>query len=319
VDYDLSPSQARAVQAAERVIDEAGGTSRAFAVSAVAGYDGDLDRALSDAGVLDGADLLVRVLVAERLAELGMATTYGTREVIDPGGVLPPGGLAVAARGRRGAVRYAAAADHVAIIDGDDIVVLGEDRRGVTEVPSGFGYPYGRIAPGERAGTRVPDAPGAWRSRLTLATAAEIAGNAAAAIARTAAHMQARRQFGEPLSKFQALRHRLSEAAASAEATRWLVREAAFTGAPRDIDLAAFYAAQTAAQLVPELVQMCGARSFTLEFGLHVFTMRLDGLRLELGAPDRLAARTLALPNGSGDGALCFNGAPIVYSHNIVN
>jgi hypothetical protein len=294
VDYGFSPSQQRAAAAADSVVDATGGIKRAFAVSVVAGYDRDLDRALADAGILDGADLLERVLVAERLAELGVATTYGVRGVVDVDGVLPPGGLAVAVRGRHGPVRYAAVADHVTVIDGDELIILSDDNKAVTKVPSGFGYPYARIAAQETEGTRLTGAGEAWRSRLTLVTAAEIAGNAAAAIARTAAHMRVREQFGQTLSRFQALRHRLAEAAVSAEATRWMVREAAFTAAPRDIELAAFYAAQTAAQLVPELVQMCGARSFTLEFGLHVFTMRLDGLRLELGGRDRLAAQALA-------------------------
>jgi Acyl-CoA dehydrogenase, C-terminal domain len=294
VDYDFSASQQRVIDAVDRVIDAAGGIERAFAVSVAAGYDRELDRALGDAGVLDGADLLERVLVAERLAELGVATTYGMRGVADVDGLLPRGGLAVAVRGRQGPVRYAAVADHVALIDGDDLIAVDDGTKSVTKVRSGFGYPYARIAAEELDGARVTGVGEAWRSRLTLVTAAEIAGNAAAAIARTAAHMRVREQFGRTLSTFQALRHRLAEAAVSAEATRWMVRETAYTADPRDIDLAASHAAQTAAQLVPELVQMCGARSFTLEFGLHVFTMRLDGLRLELGGPDRLAAQVLA-------------------------
>ena len=294
MDYGFSASQQRVIDIADRVVDAAGGIERAFEVSAVAGYDPGLDRALAGAGVLDGADLLERVLVAERLAELGVATTYGVRGVTDLDGLLPPGGLAVAVRGRRGPVRYAAVADHVVLIDGDGLIAAGDGTKSVTKVRSGFGYPYAWVAAGELDGTRLAGMGEAWRSRLTLVTAAEIAGNAVAAIARTSAHMRVREQFGRTLSTFQALRHRLAEAAVSAEATRWMVREAAFTAAPRDIDLAASYAAQTAAQLVPELVQMCGARSFTLEFGLHVFTMRLDGLRLELGGPDRLAAQVLA-------------------------
>ena len=294
MDYDFSVPQQRFIAAADHVVDAVGGVERAFAVSAVAGYDRDLDRGLAEAGALDGADLLERVLVAERLAELGVATTYGLRGVVDIDDLLPPGGLAVAVRGRQGPVRYAAVADHVVLIDGDDVIAVDDGTKSVTKVRSGFGYPYARIAAEGLDGARLKGLGEAWRSRLTLVTAAEIAGNAAAAIARTAAHMRVREQFGRTLSTFQALRHRLAEAAVSAEATRWMVREAAFTADPRDIDLAASYAAQTAAQLVPELVQMCGARSFTLEFGLHVFTMRLDGLRLELGGPDRLAARVLA-------------------------
>jgi hypothetical protein len=294
VDYDFSASQQRVVATVDRVIDASGGIERAFALAVAAGYDRELDQALADAGVLDGSDLLERVLVAERLAELGVATTYGMRGVIDVDGLLPPGGVAVAVRGRHGPVRYASVADHVVLVDGDDLIAVDDGAKSVTRVRSGFGYPYARIAAEELDGTRLTGMGEAWRTRLSLVTAAEIAGNAAAAISRTAAHMRVREQFGRTLSTFQALRHRLAEAAVSAEATRWMVREAAFTADPRDIELAASYAAHTAAQLVPELVQMCGARSFTLEFGLHVFTMRLDGLRLELGSPDRLAARVLA-------------------------
>lgn len=294
MDYDFSASQQRVVATVDRVIDASGGIERAFALAVAAGYDRELDQALADAGVLDGSDLLERVLVAERLAELGVATTYGMRGVIDVDGLLPPGGVAVAVRGRHGPVRYASVADHVVLVDGDDLIAVDDGAKSVTRVRSGFGYPYARIAAEELDGTRLTGMGEAWRTRLSLVTAAEIAGNAAAAISRTAAHMRVREQFGRTLSTFQALRHRLAEAAVSAEATRWMVREAAFTADPRDIELAASYAAQTAAQLVPELVQMCGARSFTLEFGLHVFTMRLDGLRLELGSPDRLAARVLA-------------------------
>jgi len=294
VDYDFSASQQRVIATVDRVIDASGGIERAFALAVTAGYDRELDRALADAGVLDGSDLLERVLVAERLAELGVATTYGMRGVIDVDGLLPPGGVAVAVRGRHGPVRYASVADHVVLVDGDDLIAVDDGAKSVTTVRSGFGYPYARIAAEELDGTRLTGMGEAWRTRLSLVTAAEIAGSAAAAISRTAAHMRVREQFGRTLSTFQALRHRLAEAAVSAEAARWMVREAAFTADPRDIELAASYAAQTAAQLVPELVQMCGARSFTLEFGLHVFTMRLDGLRLELGSPDRLASRVLA-------------------------
>ena len=294
MDYDFSASQQRVVATVDRVIDASGGIERAFALAVAAGYDRELDQALADAGVLDGSDLLERVLVAERLAELGVATTYGMRGVIDVDGLLPRGGVAVAVRGRHGPVRYASVADHVVLVDGDDLIAVDDGAKSVTRVRSGFGYPYARIAAEELDGTRLTGMGEAWRTRLSLVTAAEIAGNAAAAISRTAAHMRVREQFGRTLSTFQALRHRLAEAAVSAEATRWMVREAAFTADPRDIELAASYAAHTAAQLVPELVQMCGARSFTLEFGLHVFTMRLDGLRLELGSPDRLAARVLA-------------------------
>ena len=91
MDYDFSASQQCVIATVDRVIDASGGIDRAFALAVAAGYDRELDRALAAAGVLDGSDLLERVLVAERLAELGVATTYGMRGVIDVDGLLPPG------------------------------------------------------------------------------------------------------------------------------------------------------------------------------------------------------------------------------------
>ena len=121
-----------------------------------------------------------------------------------------------------------------------------------------------------------------------MALIAEISGNADTAIRRTADHLTSRVQFGRPLASFQALRHRLADSAVSAEATRWLGREAAYQDDARSVARAAWYASDTAATLVPELLQMCGARGFTHEFGLHLFIMRLNCLRLELGGIDRL-------------------------------
>jgi alkylation response protein AidB-like acyl-CoA dehydrogenase len=129
-----------------------------------------------------------------------------------------------------------------------------------------------------------------------LALIAEISGNANTAIRRTADHLTSRVQFGRPLASFQALRHRLADSAVSAEATRWLGREAAYQDDARSVARAAWYASTTAAALVPELLQMCGARGFTHEFGLHLFIMRLNCLRLELGGIDRLGLELSRLP-----------------------
>ena len=58
MDYDFSASQQRVIATVDRVIDASGGIERAFALAVAAGYDRELDRALADAGVLDGSDLL---------------------------------------------------------------------------------------------------------------------------------------------------------------------------------------------------------------------------------------------------------------------
>ncbi len=290
MDYDLTAGQSALLASLDRAVAAAGGHDHALEISGRSGYDAVLDRELEGTVDLDGVGLLERVLVAERLAELGVATTFGLRAVLGVDRSLPGGGLGVWDRLRSGPVRYGRRTSSCVVLGPSDVTLRSVEVGEVAQRQVGFGFPYGHV---EAGGTTVATLPGAadeWRVRLRLALAAEISGTAATAIATTADHLKARRQFGHPLATFQALRHRLADAAASAEATRWLVREAAFRGAPDAIDVAAFYAAQTAGQLVPELTQMCGARGFTLAFGLHLYTMRLDGLRLELGGRDRLSS-----------------------------
>ncbi|GGM64760.1 acyl-CoA dehydrogenase family protein [Dactylosporangium sucinum] len=294
MDFDLTPAQAALLESVKATVAGTGGLLRAQDLSRDGKYDAQLDEALQERVDLSAAELLERAIVAEYLAEVGTATTFGLRAVLGAEVALPPGPVAVADWGRPGPVRFATVASSLVLLDGDDAFLTRVEPERIAPVRSSYGYPYGRVDLDGTARTeRIGDG-GRLRSLWRLANAAEIAGNAATAVARTAEHLRTRKQFGKPLAFFQALRHRLADAAVTAEATRWTVREAAFTGESRDLDLAASYAADGAAKLVPELVQMCGARSFTIGFELQAHAVRLSGLRLELGGDDRLAAAVLA-------------------------
>lgn len=298
MDFDLSDAQQTLLDRIDSVVERTGGLDRAFDVSRVAGYDQELDAALTEVALGADSSLLDRVLIAQRVAELGLAVTYGARVVMLGASPAPTGGaFVVHDQSRSGLVRYGSFAEAVLTLDGEN-ATLGRPDNAVEAVVSGFGFPYGdlsspRPALGVAADSLAHAGEPTARDRWTLAVAAELSGNATAAVGRAAHYLTTRVQFGQPLSVFQALRHRVADAAVSAEATKWLVREAAFTADPHSIAVAASYAAGTAAQLVPDLVQMSGARSFALEFGLHVHTMRMDGLRLELGGSDRLAGEVL--------------------------
>ena len=68
------------------------------------------------------------------------------------------------------------------------------------------------------------------------------------------------------------------------EASRWLTREAAFHDAPCEaVATAATYALHAASHVFRETHQLSGAIGFTREHDLHVYSMRLQALRLELG------------------------------------
>src|SRR5262249_14235476 len=131
------------------------------------------------------------------------------------------------------------------------------------------------------------------RTRWHLSLAGEIAGTAQGALKQLTSHLGQRQQFGARLSSFQALRHRVAELAVSANAAVWLARQAAWHGDGQGAALAAVYARDLAARMTPELVQLGGARSFALDFPLHLYAMRLEGLRLTLGSGDRLAGEAL--------------------------
>jgi hypothetical protein len=300
MDFDPNDRQRALLDRVEQVVT-ASGRDRAYGVSVVNGYDTDLDVALraalpAEPGALD---LLDRVLLAGRLGELGVATTVGLALAAGAAtdAALPHGGVTVV--GRTGLARFGLTAASAVVADGDHVRLVDLARAGVQATDSGFGYPYARVDVSSAAGLATLDA-ARWHEAITLVRTAEVAGIAGAAVECTARHLKTREQFGRPLATLQALRHRFAEAAVSAQATQWLVREAAYTRAPRAVAVAAQYAHQTAAALTPELVQLGGARSFAREFGMHVHTMRLTALRLELGAPDRLAAELNATPYPAG-------------------
>ena len=118
----------------------------------------------------------------------------------------------------------------------------------------------------------------------------------AGALAATVAYLTQRKQFGRPIASFQAVQHRLAACAVQVEGARWLALEAAAHGAPAEAAaVAATHAAATARRVFAETHQLSGAIGYTREHPLHVFTMRLQALRLELGgAPAHARAAAAA-------------------------
>ncbi|MFE5699531.1 acyl-CoA dehydrogenase family protein [Rhodococcus koreensis] len=281
MDFDISENQGLRLATVADIVEAAGGP---------AAETEQLDQKLEASDVLSDACVLDRFLVAEELARIGTSSTFGLRALLAdclPEG-LPPGSIAVTEAHRRGPVRFANSASSIVVLDGDRTRLYESVADSVVPAETSFGFTYAHFRP-KGEGIRLTEgAEDILRARWRLAMVAAIAGNARTAVEKTADHLVSRVQFGRPLSSLQALRHRLAEAAVSAEATRWLGREAAFSEDPRAIRRASWYASDTAATLVPDLMQMCGARSFTLEFGLHLFTMRMNSLRLEFGGIDRL-------------------------------
>ncbi len=301
MDFELDDDQ-RAVQDAVSVLlERKAGPDRARMLGERGGYDTELDDALDEAGFLDlaaheDAGPLQAALVVEAVARAAGTNAIGARALVAPGVTdqAPAGPVALAVDGSDAPVRFGAHA-RTLLVAGESEARLRELEPGEAEpVASSYGYPMARVPTdggvslGEGSAERLRDW---WR----LAIATEAVGTMTAAFDLTVDHVKGREQFGRPIGSFQAIQHRLAEAAVSIEGARWLCYEAAWRGAPAEESaLAAASATAAAKSLGPELHQLTGAIGFTVEYDLHVWTMRLQVLRLELdGIPGhaRAAAR----------------------------
>jgi len=269
------------------LLERHAGPSRARTVIARGGYDHELDDALGAAGFSDIArrtGALDAALVAELVARHAGVVAFGATALVAPGALResPRGPIAIARAEDPGPVRFGAQARTLIVLDGAG-ARLRALRDGEAEpVASGFGFPMARVKRdgGDRLDDKMAERARAW---WQVALAAETAGTMRAALDRTIAHVRGREQFGKPIGAFQAVQHRLAECTVLVEATRLLALEAAWLGAPsRAATSAATYAGLAAKRVFHEAHQLHGAMGLTREHDLHVWSMRLPALRLEL-------------------------------------
>ena len=292
---DLEPSddQRAILEAVEALVAQHAGAARALELVRKGDYDFALDRALAEAGFAEialgeGTGWLEAALLVEAVARAGGVVAVGAQALVAPAvvGRALAGPIALVDAGAAGPVRFAAHARSALVLDGEIARVVALAPGAATPVRSGFGYPMGRFAEGAlQGGERL--APGSgermaswWR----LALALELVGAAGAALAVTVDYAKKRRQFGRAIASFQAVQHRLAECKVLLEGARWLALEAAWQAAPAEAAATAAAAACAAAQRIfADTHQLSGAMGFTHEHDLHVWSMRLPALRLELG------------------------------------
>ena len=260
-------------------------------------HDEGLVAAVRADGSIIGVDvpLLDRILLVEEAARLAAPLSATAVLLIAPlcGLVDVTGPVAITVEGAATVVRDGAHASVVVDLTsaGARTARLGADER--QPAASGLLANAGVVSPESLAAC-------AWRAPTSpvlvyrLGLAAEIAGAAGGAIDHTAAYLRRRVAFGQPLGSRQALRHRLSERAVDAAGTSALARLAAWHGDAASISSAVAHAAATAAAVVPELHQLCGAQGFVADFGLSRWTMLVQALRVELGGSYDAAAEHAA-------------------------
>jgi alkylation response protein AidB-like acyl-CoA dehydrogenase len=292
VDFEPNEQQRAIVLAVETLLTQHAGPARAIELEREGAYDDALAAALRDAGFL-GAELsqqtgfLEAALVVEAVAKAG-GTVSAAAETLVAAGVVGrslAGPIAIAAAGGTTPIRFGAHARTLLLDAGDRARIVAVEPGSARPVRSNFMLPLGRPRVPEGDGEEL--APGSgptlrrwWR----LALAIECLGTLQGALDITVEYVKRRRQFGRAIGSFQAIQHRLAQCAVQVEATRWLCYEAAARGAPEEASAtAAAYATDTAHHVFRETHQLTGAMGYTREHDLHVFSMRLEALRVELG------------------------------------
>jgi alkylation response protein AidB-like acyl-CoA dehydrogenase len=295
MDFELDNEQRLILESVERLLVEHAGPARAIELQREGAYDARLDTALGASGfdrLAQGpAPLwLETALVAIAIARAAGVTAFTAGRFVLPGAtggrfVFGDAVLALVDAQRPGPVRYATAADVAVVLDADRVRCFDLGPGTVRPVRSNYGFPIGVIdfaSAREKPALEIDadDLRRFWRLGLVLETVGAMSG----ALETTVAYLKERRQFGRPLGSFQAVQHRLAECAIAVEGSRWLALEAAHGGAPAEASaVAASFAIEAAERVFADTHQLSGAIGFTHEHDLHVWSMRLQALRLELG------------------------------------
>jgi alkylation response protein AidB-like acyl-CoA dehydrogenase len=139
-------------------------------------------------------------------------------------------------------------------------------------------------------------APGGFR-RLFTAFSIERLGNATmslaiaqAALDRTVAYVQERRQFGKPLIEFQAVQMTLADMVLQVEAARQLIERAAGNAGtglpvPYEVSVAKCTANEMAKRVTDLAMQLHGGNGYTEEYGIERLHRDAHGWALAGGTP----------------------------------
>jgi alkylation response protein AidB-like acyl-CoA dehydrogenase len=148
-------------------------------------------------------------------------------------------------------------------------------------------------APATHVGdTSLAEANAALDHGLVLA-AAQALGAASRALRLSVDHAKQRRQFGQPIGRFQAVKHRLVDMLVDVENARSAVYNAAWAvdGARDDaaasVRMAKAVACENAVRVVHEAIQVHGGIGYTWEHGLHLLLRRAKSCQLVLGGSDQ--------------------------------
>jgi alkylation response protein AidB-like acyl-CoA dehydrogenase len=190
--------------------------------------------------------------------------------------------------------------DGISVVDGDDLAALAAGAAPVARALDPL-TPLSVAGP-PPAGRELPQEIGeAWVRDHRILTGALCVGLAGGACEMAVAYAKSRRQFGQPIGSFQAVKHLCADMLVRTETARAAVQAAAVTVDQPDVGDAAraaaggaLLAAEAALANARTCIQVHGGMGFTWEVPAHLYLMRARVLSSALGAPDRLAAEVAA-------------------------
>lgn len=134
--------------------------------------------------------------------------------------------------------------------------------------------------------------PAAWQAAVALgrrALAHQIAGASRAMLALARAHALERIQFGRPIARFQAVRHRLAEVLVAVESLEAALTAARDAPSADTAALAKAIAGRTAHTAARHCQQVLAGIGFTTEHAFHRFLKRVLALEGLFGSADAIA------------------------------
>jgi alkylation response protein AidB-like acyl-CoA dehydrogenase len=143
---------------------------------------------------------------------------------------------------------------------------------------------------GRAAGATRLD-PAAWQSAVALgqrAIAQQIEGATRAMLSLARTHAMERVQFGRPIARFLAVRHRLADALVAVEALEATLIAAREEPCPETAALAKAAAGRTAHTVARHCQQVLAGIGFTTEHSFHRFLKRILALEGLFGSADEI-------------------------------
>jgi alkylation response protein AidB-like acyl-CoA dehydrogenase len=146
----------------------------------------------------------------------------------------------------------------------------------------------------------------------TALSLAEVVGAMQRCLEMSASYISTRVQFGQPIAKFQAARHRAAEMMMAADTSRWAVYHALWQleqdpDASAEVWLAKHWAVRAADEVYAVAHLLHGGVGVNLDYPLHLFTLFLAGAAVRGGTMNEVTTRILAdleIPTGaSGSGS----------------